>query len=85
MHMLIYFQVEELKMYVEARMLQTLERPNMVDFYVIGDAYKAERIRGSAKKFLRSNMAWLREQGDWKEAFGEKNMGLLNEVLIDFA
>ena len=85
MQMNLYFQVEELKMYVEVRMLQILERPNMVDFYLIGDAYKAEVIREAAKKFLRSNMAWLREQGDWKKAFGEKNMGLLNEVLIDFA
>ena len=85
MHMIFYFQVEELKVYVEARMLQTLERPNMVDFYVFGDAYKAERIREAAKKFLRSNMAWLREQGGWKEAFGEKNMGLMVEVFMDLA
>ena len=70
-------------MYVEARMLQVLGRPNMVDFFKLGDTYKANRIREAAKKLLRSNMTWLRERGDWKVAFGEKNMGLLNEVLID--
>ena len=82
---ILYSQVEELQMYVEARMLQTLGKTNMVDFFIVGDTYKAKRIREAAKKFLRSNMVWLREQGDWKEAFGEKNMGLMVEVLMDLA
>ena len=63
-------------------MIQSLERSNMVAFYIAGDVYNAGEIREAAKQCIRDNMDWLRGRGDWREAFGEKK-DLVIEIFIE--
>ena len=77
-----YYQVVQLKQYVEQRMIQSLKRRNMVAFYIAGDIYNAGKIRQAAKQFIRNNLDWLRGRGDWREAFGDKK-DLLIEIFME--
>ena len=53
-------------------MIQSLERSNMVAFYIPGDVYNAGEIREAAKQLIRNNVDWLRGRGDWRETFGTR-------------
>ena len=77
-----YYQVVQLKQYVEQRMIQSLKKINMVAFYIAGDVYNAGEIREAAKQHIRNNLDWLRGRGDWREAFGEKK-DLIIEIFIE--
>ena len=74
--------MERLKQRAEQKMLQLLGLQNMVAFFIAGVAFRAEKIREAAKKFLQANLAWLLKQKDWRKAFGE-HMDLLDEVCGD--
>ena len=71
--------MERLKQRAEQKMLQLLGLQNMVAFFIADAAFKADKIREAAKKFLQANLAWLLKQKDWGKAFGD----LLDEVCGD--
>ena len=77
-----YYQVVQLKQYVEQKMLQSLKKKNMVAFYIAGDVYNAGEIRQAAKQLIRNNLDWMRGRGDWREAFGDKK-DLIIEIIFD--
>ena len=74
--------IERLKQRAEQRMLELLDRHNMVAFFIAGACFKAEKIREAAKKFLQLNLAWFHKQEDRRKAFGE-HTDLLAEVCTD--
>ena len=76
-----YYHVDRLKQYVEQRMIQDLERTNMVVFYIAGDVYNAGEIREASKQYIRDNMDWLKRREDWRGAFGDKK-DLIIEILL---
>ena len=74
--------INRLKQRAEQRMLQLLNKPNMVAFLIAVADFNAKDIRKEAKKLLQSNMDWFHKQENLKEAFGE-HKDLLIKVYSD--
>ena len=72
--------VEELRRRVEARMVASLARTNMVEFLLAGEAHNGAWVRGEAKVYVRANLAWLKGRQGWKELF-QGNKDLIIELL----
>ena len=72
--------VEELKGTVEERMGGALDRNNMVQFIMAGEAYNGARIRREAREFVMANIKWGGE-GWRKELEGQAQKDLLIKVL----
>jgi len=73
------YQVEKLKELAEVKMLQLLEKENMVKFLMAGDMFRAARIKAAALKLAKINLAWLRGEG--REELRKLSQDLFIELL----
>ena len=87
------YEVGKLKELAEKKMLQLLERDNMVEFLMAGDLFRyfspvligsnfysrAARIKAAALQLVKINLAWLRGEG--KEELRKLSQDLLIELL----
>merc|ERR1712129_19408 len=74
----VKYDMEKLKELAE-KMMQLLERVNMVQFLIAGDLFRAARIKAAALKLAKINPAWLRGEG--KEELRKLNQDLYIELL----
>merc|ERR1711868_47894 len=58
--------MDTLKMYAEDKMIKLLNIENATRFFVAGDRYGAERIRGKAKSLLKTNLRTIKENPNWE-------------------
>ena len=65
------FQIQELKVMVELRMLQLLTQENMVCFMVAGHVFESMKIKEAAKRMIKTNFAWLEGRTELKQALGD--------------
>eukprot|EP00092_Neocalanus_flemingeri_P035939 GFUD01039132.1.p1 GENE.GFUD01039132.1~~GFUD01039132.1.p1 ORF type:complete len:339 (+),score=83.65 GFUD01039132.1:60-1076(+) len=77
------YDMPKLKAMAEQSMVVSLDKTNMLAFFLAGDLYKGERIRAAAKAFLRCNRRNLLQQEGWKEAL-EDQAELVLEILESF-
>ena len=89
------YEVERLKELAEEKMLQLLERSNMVDFLIAGDKFRlfspflfgsslcprAMRIKVAALQLAKIHRTWLRGEG--REELRKLSRDLLFELLIE--
>ena len=89
------YQVERLKELAEEKMLQLLERGNMVEFLIAGDMFRlfspflfgsslcprAMRIKVAALQLAKIHLTWLRGEG--REELRKLSRDLLFELLIE--
>ena len=75
------FQIQELKVMVEFRMLQILTQHNMVCFMVAGHVYEAREIKEAAKRMIKTNLGWFEGRVELKEALGD-HMDLFLEIFL---
>ena len=87
------YQVERLKELAEEKMLQLLERGNMVEFLIAGDMFRlfspflfgsslcprAMRIKVAALQLAKIHLAWLRGEG--REELRKLSQDLFIELL----
>ena len=87
------YEVEKLKELAEEKMLQLLERGNMVEFLIAGDMFRlfspflfgsslcprAMRIKVAALQLAKIHLAWLRGEG--REELRKLSQDLLIELL----
>jgi len=73
------YQVERLKELAEEKMLQLLERGNMVEFLIAGDMFRAMRIKVAALQLAKIHLTWLRGEG--REELRKLSQDLLIELL----
>ena len=76
------YLLDGLKDMTERLMVDLLDKQNMVEFFVAGSKYNGERICETAKKFVLSNLRWLRQQDGWKDRFG-KDIELIVELAVE--
>ena len=51
-----------LKLKIEAVMIKNLTTDTMLDYFLLGEHFKAENIKESSKIFIESNKEYLREE-----------------------
>ena len=56
------YDIQHLKILAEGEMLRQLDKKNMVEFFSIGEHFRANRILEAALKLTKANMTWLRSQ-----------------------
>jgi len=66
------YEMENIKIMAENKMIETLGVKNMIEFFIAGDLYKAEGIKDKAKKFLKGKKKYLKKRKDWMEEFGDR-------------
>ena len=76
------FLLDNLKEMTERLMVDLLNKQNMVEFFVAGSKYNGVRITETAKKFVLSNLRWLKQQEGWKDRFG-KDIELIVELAVE--
>jgi len=76
------YLLDGLKDMTERLMVNLLNKQNMVEFFVAGSRYNGERICETAKKFVLSNLRWLKQQEGWKDRFG-KDIELIVELAVE--
>ena len=76
------YLLDGLKDMTERLMVDLINKQNMVEFFVAGSKYNGERICETAKKFVLSNLRWLKQQEGWKDRFG-KDINLIVELAVE--
>jgi len=78
------YDLAGLKAISEQAMIATLDKDNMLSYFLGGDLYRGGNIRAAAKTFLRQNRASLVEQEGWKDVLTGRE-DLMLELLESFS
>ena len=76
------YDLEDLKDRAEGCLLFSLNEENMVKYLIAGDEFHAGKLKGAAKKLVKSKIRVLMVENEWKKIFSGKK-DLLIEILAD--
>ena len=74
------YDLEDLKDRAEGCLLFSLNEENMVKYLIAGDEFHAGKLKGAAKKLVKSKIRVLMVENEWKKIFSGKK-DLLIEIL----
>lgn len=77
-----HYDLEDLKDRAEGCLLFSLNEENMVKYLIAGDEFHAGKLKGAAKKLVKSKIRVLMVENEWKKIFSGKK-DLLIEILAD--